>query len=126
MKRSREDVPRESLTRKKSINRSQWKCVIAKTAKDLGKECTNQNGKLIPARKMLQGCRENCRFECRKKIPEDECQTLFKTFWSIGDHQRQWDFIGLHTVRCSKDDSDNKEETEKERRTSRKYFFRVK
>lgn len=45
---------------------------------------------------MGKGCTEKCRYKCHEKIKEEERKQIFNSYWSLGSHERQWDFIGIN------------------------------
>ena len=113
-------------TRKRKRNVSSWKRNVAKKALNSGEEHINTKGKLSRARVMGPGCHENlCRFKCQEKFRNlpNARMLIFKQYWGLQNHTRQWDFLNKHTsVMPTKG---NEEEHGKKRQISRKFFFRL-
>jgi len=36
---------------------------------------------------------KKCRLKCMDKLSEEIRKNLFREYWQLGDHTRQWDFI---------------------------------
>lgn len=66
-----------------------------KSSRNQGKEYINWKGKLHAARKLKDAC-NNCRMKCPEKINNDERKLIFDEYWSLGDINRQRDFISKH------------------------------
>lgn len=63
---------------------------VAKKMRAQGKEGTGRNGP-IAERKMKPGCADRkCRFNCSKKISDDDRKIIFQQFWDLGDKTKQW------------------------------------
>ena len=60
-----------------------------------GEEFYNYKNQLQPPKKMLEPCKANCRFKCRKRLEEKKVdrKEIFKQFWSTDSNSRKWDFI---------------------------------
>jgi hypothetical protein len=87
------DTP-ESRKRRRTVNQGLWKRNKAKKLFNSGEEYLNpKTGVLIPKKTMGAPCKNSCRFKCASKISESERQVSFDSFWMIGNHERQWDYI---------------------------------
>lgn len=84
------------MTKKRQINKCEWKSEKAKKAKLTGTEVRSKCGKPIAPAKMGFGCGP-CRFSCQEKITVEQRKSIFDDFWSLEDHTRQWDYITRHT-----------------------------
>ncbi|KAJ8718901.1 hypothetical protein PYW07_016457 [Mythimna separata] len=65
-----------------------------------GLEYMSRSGKLRQQRKIKTACK--CPKKCFEKIKESARCTIFKNYWEIGDHTRQWDFITKYVSRLDK------------------------
>lgn len=64
-----------------------------------------------------------CRMKCSEKISEEMRKELFGYFWSLGDKNRQWDFIARYAKTSDKKVSSN---SSSRRQLSKKYYFPIK
>lgn len=88
-------------TRKRTRNPADWKRNISKKLRNCGKEYRSlHNGKLIPARKILPPCKNTCKLKCTAKFTQEDREQLFNYFWSLGDLERQRNFIlnNMHSI----------------------------
>lgn len=58
------------------------------------------------------------------KVNEEERKLLFKLYWALGDHTRQWDYISKNVKMFIKKQSTNQSD-ESCRHFSRKYYFSI-
>ena len=86
-------VSSEKRGRKRKRNVNSWKRSINKRRHNEGKSCTARSGKTKSARKMKPGCGHGCRYKCQSKFDESERQTLFHSYWQLGDVYKQKQFI---------------------------------
>ncbi|KAF0713874.1 tigger transposable element-derived protein 6-like, partial [Aphis craccivora] len=89
----RQLINKNNLTRKRSKNSSEWIDVKSKKKLNLGEEHINRGGKMIMAKKMGPPCMEKCRMKCREKLNDEDRKVIFDSYWSLGSHMRQRDFI---------------------------------
>lgn len=99
IKRKRKSATRSDV-RKRSRNISID--TKSKTLLNLGMEHTNRKGNIIPERKIGAACEEKCRIQCQKKFNEEARKSIFKEFWDLADHTRQWDFIAKYVKEIKK------------------------
>lgn len=112
--------PPKKLNRKRQRNVKDWKNVKAKIELNLGKEHVNRSGKNISAKDMGPPCK--CILRCFDKINEDLRKQIFNEYWSLGDHNLQWDFIARYVKIMDKKVAT----TSNSRRTSsRKYYLPI-
>ena len=79
--------------RKSGVHKSEWSINVSKRKRNLGEEyISHKTRKLIPARKVGAACKDGC-FE---KIGRDKIEDIHKSFWSIGDYNRQNEYL----IRC--------------------------
>lgn len=71
-------------------------------------------------RKLRLGCL-NCRFKCQDKITVKERFGLFKEFWKINDHTRQWYYLD-RTVTTNNRNSEAITQNENQTRAPRSVF----
>ena len=72
---------KKKLTRKRQINKADWKSEKAKKAKLSGTAGISKDGKPITPVKMGIGC-GSCRFSCQKKITFQQRKLIFDEFWT--------------------------------------------
>lgn len=71
------------------------------------------------------GCPYYCRYKCHSKISEEGRRHIFRQFWGLADHTRQWDFLNKHTTvlpTCSLEKGNNSSKTP----IFRKHYFQEK
>ena len=79
---------------------AQWFDFMAKIARNSGASGIGRKNKPIKEKLMGPGCSQNCRSKCQTKVTLEERKALFKKFWQLGDHTRQWDFIARSIINC--------------------------
>lgn len=62
-----------------------------KLKRNLGLEYTTKKGKVVKERKCMELA--DCRLKCTTKVTEEERQTLFKEYWSMGNFNKRVAFI---------------------------------
>ncbi|XP_047521302.1 uncharacterized protein LOC125060441 [Pieris napi] len=75
--------------RKRHFN--EWIDTKRKNLRNMGKEYMSRNGKIQAKRKMGPPCQ--CRKKCFDKLSEGKRQKIFKSFWNLGNREKQWMFI---------------------------------
>ncbi|XP_022824255.1 uncharacterized protein LOC111354868 [Spodoptera litura] len=65
-----------------------------------GLEYMSRTGKLHQKKKIKSACK--CPKKCFDKIEETTRCAIFRNFWEIGDHTRQWDFIAKYVSKLDK------------------------
>lgn len=98
-----EEVAQENLdesklqkrTRKRQCNEDTWKRNQIKTKRNKGESYINWKNKVVLEKTMKNGC-ESCRLKCQNKFSKDQRLAIFKTYWNLGDINRQRDFILRH------------------------------
>lgn len=68
------------------------KRAIAKKMRNMGEEYESTSGKKVNKRCIKPPCK-NCKFKCNEKIDDNYRKEQFNLFWSMGDLQRQREFI---------------------------------
>ncbi|KAG8241505.1 hypothetical protein J6590_085697 [Homalodisca vitripennis] len=84
---SEDELPQDQKTRsrKRLVNRKNWKSETINRKRQSGQEYGDQKGK-VHRGKMVQGeCKGTCKFQCAKKITKDERNQIHKRFWSLSD-----------------------------------------
>ncbi|XP_047517963.1 uncharacterized protein LOC125058011 isoform X2 [Pieris napi] len=94
---SNECTPSGRVGRKRHRRRDEWKDVKRKCLKNLGKAYLSRNGVQRDGKILKQPCPTTCRLKCFTKFNAQERERIFCSFWQIGDHCRQWDYIVNHT-----------------------------
>ncbi|CAK1592965.1 unnamed protein product [Parnassius mnemosyne] len=80
-------------SRKRQRNMSEWKQVISKRFKNSGLEYITKKGKVVAAKSILPPCTNKCRLSCSTKVSSEKRNIIFKSYWELGTHQRQRDFL---------------------------------
>lgn len=120
---SNNEIEKKKLTRKCKAHPENWKKNAAKKARVLGTAHGTTYENFIPERKIGPAC-TNCRFHCGTKITALERLNLFKEYWSLGDHTRQWDYIDK-LIEVDKETSNSDEKHFIKKRLSRKFCFNL-
>lgn len=84
---------KKKRSRKRKAHPENWKKNVRKQLRLSGKEYANAKGQMVPARSLKPHCCQKCRYKCGEKVSEAERANIFKTFWSLGNNDRQRDFI---------------------------------
>lgn len=92
-KKKRNCEKRKGPGKIRTTNLSEWKDVKRKELKNLGREYTNRKGEIKEEKKMKPPCSSKCIKKCSENIEETEREYIFKCYWELGSHERQWDFI---------------------------------
>ncbi|KAF6209814.1 hypothetical protein GE061_015565 [Apolygus lucorum] len=93
-------ITAKAKTRKRKANPAKWKRNIAKERLNVGKKYQSKfSNKIVDRREMRPGCGEQRQYKCSKKIEYESCFHIFRKYWSLGDVNRQRDFIS----RCIKE-----------------------
>ncbi|XP_034252976.1 uncharacterized protein LOC117652289 [Thrips palmi] len=95
-RKSRSGGSSGSPKRKRSTNEHLWKSNVRKTLKNSGQAYTSSKGKEIPEVQMRGPCA--CQMDCRHRLKEEQRHQVFKKFWALGKHERQWEFIRLNST----------------------------
>jgi len=56
-----------------------------------GMKHISSKGKTVPERTMKGPCK--CRMKCYERIPEETRISIFRSYWELGDINRQRDYI---------------------------------
>ncbi|XP_060802038.1 protein tramtrack, beta isoform isoform X4 [Amyelois transitella] len=75
---------------------------IRKRNANRGLPYVSRNGKVRSQRLLKPPCPATCRRKCYKKISEEDRLKIFKKFWDIGDHSRQWIFLTKYASKHTK------------------------
>ena len=89
---------KDQSSRKRKSTPALWKRNVRKRNTNYGKEYTNEKGKDIPARCMKAIDCSKCRFKCSAKIDEETRQSIFTSYWDLGNYERQRHFICQNSV----------------------------
>lgn len=58
-----------------------------------GQEGIGRKNKVIKARTIKEGCKDDCRFKCHSKISQVLREHAFNKFWSLPTRREKWDCI---------------------------------
>ncbi|KAK3919936.1 Dihydroxy-acid dehydratase [Frankliniella fusca] len=112
---------RGSPKRKRPRNEHLWKANIRKDLKNSGQAYIDSLGKEHEAVQMRGPC--TCSKDCRHRLKEDQRLSIHETFWRLGRHDRQWDFIRRNS--SSKSTKTRRPGQVLKRQVSRSYHFFV-
>ena len=112
-KRAEFNSPGKNVSsRKKKRNPNMWKRNIRKVQRNKCQEYINEKGKRITARSMKSINCTKWRFKCSDKISNEKRQSIFESYWNIGNFERQRQFICQHIPTTDpKRKSDNPKKT---------------
>ena len=82
--------------RKKTRNESEHASAQRKWKPDRGLSYSSGKRQRKPTRKLGDACPVTCRNKCQTKIPQEQREELFNSYWAIGNVQGQWQFIKSH------------------------------
>ena len=98
---------------------------IRKKQKNAGKEYINMKDKLIPAKKLGEGCDDSCRLKCKSNISLEQRKKIFDEFYKTPDTLSKWHFISecmeVYPKKSCKDP-----DKKSKREYTNKYFFNIK
>lgn len=114
MKKARSQVP----------NPSQWACNVRKLKHQRGEAYINRRGKLVPERRVknTKDCLKSCKYKCNERIDDTDREHIFKAFYSLNANEKKHFLLNTterNYVRNVKQDEERK------RKYSFKYFFLV-
>ncbi|KAF9406807.1 hypothetical protein HW555_012946 [Spodoptera exigua] len=87
--------------KRRKCNKENWIDTKRKLLQNLGKKHLSRKGKEQKGKDMRPSC-DNCKFKCDTKISEESRKQVFDLFWGLGNHVKQWEFIGKYTKRHMK------------------------
>lgn len=88
-----EQVIMKKQSRKRQSKPHLWKQTVSKRLKNSGQEYMTKRGKIAPAKSMRPPCKISCRLSCSTKVSFETRSIIFKSYWELGTHQRQRDFL---------------------------------
>lgn len=114
MKKARSQVP----------NPSQWACNVRKLKHQRGEAYINRRGKYVPERRVknTKDCLKSCKYKCNERIDDTDREHIFKAFYSLNANEKKHFLLNTterNYVRNVKQDEERK------RKYSFKYFFLV-
>ena len=89
---------KEKRGRKRKRNEENWKRNIHKRQRNTGKSYVSRTGKIRSARTLKRGCAHTCRYKCKSKFSESERQSIFHSYWQLGDVDKQRQFIAKYAT----------------------------
>ncbi|CAG9765759.1 unnamed protein product [Ceutorhynchus assimilis] len=94
-------IENEKRGKKRKANPSGSIKAKAKRLRNAGKSYisnSKNNKKIVPERKMGPPCTEKCKHRCYLTLTEDQRRNIFSAYWSLGDIQRQREFLSSNIV----------------------------
>ncbi|XP_052215260.1 uncharacterized protein LOC127833824 isoform X1 [Dreissena polymorpha] len=83
--------------RKRLRNEHQWKRTVAKRSRGQGKTYISlMTGKQQLARLIRPGCGHSCRYKCHEKFSLNDRESIFHSFWQLGEVSKQWQYVGTY------------------------------
>ena len=101
---------------------STWKCHVRKRLRNSGKSYNSRDGKVRREKLLKPGCGAKCRLRCHDRIPVEQREEIFQSYWKIGNLHAQRQFLVTHVTRnprCRASKSSH------HRKRSFKYAFHV-
>ena len=101
---------------------STWKCHVRKRLRNSGKGYNSRDGKVRREKLLKPGCGAKCRLRCHDRIPVEQREEIFQSYWKIGNLHAQRQFLVTHVTRnptCRASKSSH------HRKRSLKYAFHV-
>lgn len=83
------ETQKTNLSRKRQRNEKNWKQNQIKKNKNEGKSYINSKGRTITEKKIGPACEGKCKYNCSRKITEDQRNKLFQMYWELGDVTKQ-------------------------------------
>ena len=79
---------------------STWKCHVRKRLRNSGKSYNSRDGKVRREKLLKPGCGAKCRLRCHDRIPVEQREEIFQSYWKIGNlhAQRQFLVTQLHEI----------------------------
>lgn len=125
-KKGKKNYPKKSSPgRKRILNKENWIAEIRKRKKNLGEEFTNRKGQIIPKKEIKPSCGDKCSRKCRELITENQRNTIFNNFWSLGDHNKQADYLSRFIKRVSRKQIMARSASSSRRKCSYEYYLYV-
>ena len=97
-----ETVIYDGRRRRKKSNPTMCKQNMRKRARQSGKNYINTSGICVQARRVVQHQCGQCVNRCNEILIDEQREEIFHSYWRMGDHNRQRDFICSHGVRIEK------------------------
>ena len=116
--------PKTHVGRKRALKPETWQRNVRKRLKLSGQPYKNCRGKTVQAKAMKNVDCSRCRYKCQENINEEKREDIFKTFWGLGDYNRQKDFV-CRQVKVKKTKTILGEDdlpVQKKRKVDRKFF----
>ena len=79
-------------TKKKLLNKEEWKRTKAKKLRNCGKEYEGKKGEHHTGRSVKDYV-HNCRYKCNNNVPDPDRQEIFSKYWALGSWDLQTAFI---------------------------------
>jgi hypothetical protein len=111
---------KKQLFRKKKRKEEDWKGNVRKFNRAHGLPYTGLTGKEQGHKKMNYRECSKCRFSCSVKIPEEQADKIFNTYYQLGSYEKQRNFICQHV-----EQSESKRCTTNRKEHSNAYFLTV-
>lgn len=87
--------------KRRKCRKENWIDTRRKLLLNRGEKHLSRNGKEQKEKDMRPSC-YNCIFKCCTKVSEEKRKRIFDLFWGLGNHVKQWEFIGKYTKRHTK------------------------
>ncbi|XP_014278948.1 uncharacterized protein [Halyomorpha halys] len=96
-----QDISNIFSTAKRTSSRENWKRSISKQLRNSGEayETYSKNKKIRKCREIKAPCGEKCKLKCSAQINEKERQEIFSAYWSLGNIEKQREFINNSMTR---------------------------
>lgn len=94
---------RDRKSRKRTVNKKNWKIEVRKRKRQGGEEYEDRKGKIHRGRQIQGECR--CKYKCTTNIGRNEREQIHKKFWSLSDSSKNHfygKFVERHEKRRSR------------------------
>lgn len=86
-------IRHSNLVKKRQFNTKKLISEQKKFAVNHGTEFIDKEVVIVKERSLKPPCDKSCRFKCSFKIQESFRQEMFKKFWALGSHYKQWNYL---------------------------------
>lgn len=89
-------------SKKRKACKENWVRNVRKSNKNKGLPYQTTSGQNIPAKQIGEPCNSNCIYECSAKFSTEKRESIFTSFYELGDKNKQWDFFNRHDISVAK------------------------
>lgn len=101
-KPGRKKTYKTDIGKKRLLHKERWGVIQRKQNKNEGKAYRTKKGKQVAEKALGQPCESKCRYKCTENFDLNQRESIFKTFWKLGDRNKHWEFVIKYTKKISK------------------------